>query len=102
MGRKTAADYLRGSSKPVLIMQGGKDCQVLAEKDFAAFRELLAGRNNTFFKLYPELDHAFVKAIYGDITKVSKEYKVERHIGKNVFRDITEFIRQNDDSQRVD
>ena len=95
MGRKTAADYLLESSKPVLIMQGGKDFQVLAEEDFAAFRKLLAGRKNTIFKLYPELNHAFVNAIYDDITKVLKEYNVKRHIGENVFCDIAEFIRQN-------
>ena len=92
MGMKTAADYLQESSKPVLIMQGGKDFQVLADEDFAKFRELLAGRDNTIFKLYPELDHAFVNAIYEDIMKASKEYAVERHIGEDVICDITDFI----------
>jgi ribosomal protein L3 len=93
MGRKTAADYLLENSKPVLIMQGGKDFQVLANEDFASFRQLLAGRSNTFFKLYPELDHAFVYAICDDITKASKEYNVERHIGKEVIKDIADFIK---------
>ena len=92
MGMKTSADYLRESSKPVLIMQGGKDFQVLAEDDFIKFHELLADRDNTVFKLYPELDHAFVDAIYEDIMKASKEYHVERHIGENVISDISDFI----------
>ena len=95
MGRKTAADYLLENSKPVLIMQGGKDFQVLANEDFASFRQLLAGRSNTFFKLYPELDHAFVYAICDDITKASKEYNVERHIGKEVIKDIADFINRS-------
>ena len=95
MGRKTAADYLLENSKPVLIMQGGKDFQVLANEDFASFRQLLSGRSNTFFKLYPELDHAFVYAICDDITKASKEYNVERHIGKEVIKDIADFINRS-------
>ncbi len=92
MGRKTAADYLLESAKPALILQGGKDFQVLAEDDFRKFRELLAGRENTVFKLYPELNHLFVPGIYQDILKASKEYKVERHIGREVTGDIAAFI----------
>ena len=93
MGRKTASDYLLESGKPVLIMQGGKDFQVLADEDFAKFRELLAERNNTFYKLYPDLDHMFVEALYDDILKASKEYSTERHIGEEVISDIASFIR---------
>jgi dipeptidyl aminopeptidase/acylaminoacyl peptidase len=92
MGQKTAADYLLGSSKPALIMQGGRDFQVLADDDFKTFRELLANRNNITYKLYPELNHCFVPAIYDDILKASKEYGVERHIGEDVIGDIAEFI----------
>ena len=40
----------------------------------------------------PELNHAFVTAIYDDILKASKEYGVERHIGEEVIADIAEFI----------
>lgn len=92
MGMKTAADYLLENEKPVLIMQGGKDFQILAEDDFTKFKELLADRKNTFYKLYPELNHVFVNAIYEDILKASKEYNVERHIGDEVFEDIAAFI----------
>ncbi len=92
MGQKTAADYLLGSSKPVLIMQGGRDFQVLADDDFKAFKEQLTGRDNTTYKLYPQLNHCFVTAIYDDILKASKEYGVERHIGEDVISDIADFI----------
>ncbi|MBR4394267.1 MAG: alpha/beta fold hydrolase [Oscillospiraceae bacterium] len=92
MGRKTAADYLLETEKPALILQGGKDFQVLAEDDFKKLQELLAGRENTVFKLYPELNHVFVNAIYDDILKASKEYSVERHIGEDVIGDIAAFI----------
>ncbi len=96
MGQKTAADYLLESRKPALIMQGGKDFQVLAEEDFRRFRELLAGRENTVFKLYPGLNHCFVDAMYGDILMASKEYGTERHIGDEVVGDIADFILARD------
>lgn len=92
MGRKTASDYLLESSVPVFIMQGGRDFQVLADDDFKAFKEQLAGRDNISYKLYPDLNHCFVPAIYDDILKASKEYSVERHIGGDVIADIAEFI----------
>ena len=93
MGRKTAADYLLESSKPAFILQGGKDFQVLAKRDYRMFRKLLADRANTRFKLYPDLNHIFVRGIYDDILRASKEYKVERHIPEEVIADIAAFIR---------
>ena len=95
MGKKTAADYLKESEKPVLILQGGKDFQVLPEEDYAAFRTQLQGRSNTEYRLYPELNHVFVKGLYNDILKAGKEYKVEQHIGADVLDDVAAFIRKN-------
>ena len=95
MGRKTAADYLRETEKPVLIMQGGMDFQVLSAVDFAAFQNQLQGRNNVEYRLYEELNHIFVKGIYNDILKAGKEYKMEQHIGAEVFNDIAAFIKKN-------
>ena len=93
MGAKTATDYLKETDKPVLIMQGGKDFQVLPEDDFADFQNKLASRENTTFKLYPSLNHIFVEGIYDDILKASKEYGMERHIPAEVINDIAEFIK---------
>lgn len=95
MGRKTAADYLLETDKPALILQGGMDFQVLPEEDYARFRELLADRPSTEYRLYPELDHLFVKGMYSDILKAGKEYRTERHIGPEVMEDIAEFIRKS-------
>ncbi len=92
MGKKTAADYLQENEKPCLIMQGGDDFQVQAEEDYREFRELLAKRANTYFKLYPGLNHVFVDAIYKDIMKAAKEYGTARHIGEEVSGDIATFI----------
>jgi len=92
MGRKTAGDYLLETDKPVLIMQGGKDFQVLPEEDFAGFKEILKDKNNVSYKLYDDLNHVFVKGIYNDINKASKEYSVRQHVDIPVIKDIAEFI----------
>ena len=93
MGAKTADGYLLENDKPVLIMQGGKDTQVLVDDDYAAFKELLTDRANTEFRLYPSLNHCFVEAISQDITKTAKEYGTERHIGDEVLDDIATFVK---------
>ncbi len=95
MGQKTASEYLLENRKPVLILQGGRDFQVLPDEDYRRFQEELAQRENTSFKLYPELNHCFVQAIQDDITKASKEYGNERHIGEDVIEDIADFIRHS-------
>lgn len=95
MGQKTAVDYLMENDKPALILQGGRDFQVLANDDFKQMQTLLAGRKNTVFKLYPELNHAFVAAISDNILKATKEYGTPRQIGADVIGDIASFILEN-------
>ena len=92
MGQKTAGDYLLEYDKPVLIMQGGRDFQVLEDVDLKGFKEILAGKTNVEYKVYPELNHVFVQAIQDDIMKASRDYKTERHIGEEVIGDIAECI----------
>lgn len=92
MGQKSASAYLLESAMPALIMQGGRDFQVLADVDFAGFREQLAGHPGTEFRLYPDLDHAFVEALYDDILKAKQEFSTERHIPEEVFDDIAAFL----------
>jgi dienelactone hydrolase len=92
MGQKTAVDYLLESDLPALILQGGKDFQVLENEDFVAFREQLKDRPGIEYKVYPELNHCFVNSLYSDILKASKEYGTERHIPEEVFDDIAAFL----------
>jgi len=94
MGEHPASGYLLSTEKPILIMQGEKDFQATAEKDFAAYKQLLAGRSNVTFRLYENLSHAFVPSVYGDIMKAKQEYNVEQHIGENVIADIANWVKQ--------
>ena len=95
MGKKTAADYLKETDKPVFIMQGAKDFQVSLKDDYEEFKRQLKDKDNIEYKLYDNLNHTFVEALYGDVLKASKEYNVERHIGEDVIGDIADFIHKN-------
>ena len=93
MGQVTVAEYLADNHKPMLIMQGDKDFQVKADVDFAMYKEILKDRENVTFKLYENLNHAFVTSVYGSILKAKQEYNVEQHIGENVISDIANWIK---------
>ena len=95
MGKHPASNYLKNLDKPILIMQGDKDFQATVEKDFNVYKELLKDKENVTFKLYKDLNHAFVPYIYGDIKKARKEYNVEQRIEKYVLDDISNWILSN-------
>ena len=95
MGEHPAGDYLTRLEKPVLILQGGKDFQAKADVDFRGYQELLKDRPNVTFRLFEELNHAFVPAIHTQISKAKKEYGVERHIGGDVIKGIAHWIHEN-------
>ena len=92
MGEHPVSNYLIAMEKPMLIMQGEKDFQVKADKDFKEYQNLLKGKSNAAFKLYANLNHAFVPSVYGSIMKANKEYNVEQHIGEEVIADIANWI----------
>ena len=59
MHELNVADAALNLSIPMLFLQGSKDLQILAEYDFAAWVELLHGRDNAAFMLYEGLNHFF-------------------------------------------
>lgn len=95
MGEHPAENYLRELEKPLLILQGEKDVQVKPDVDFAAYRKLLKDRGNVTFRLYEGLNHAFVPAVCGKISKATKEFSKEQHIGANIIADISGWIKEN-------
>ena len=94
MGEHAASNYLTATQKPMLIMQGEKDFQATVEKDFEGYKQLLSNKNDVTFRLYENLNHAFVPSVYGNITKVKQEYNVEQHISEEVIIDIANWIME--------
>lgn len=92
MGEHPSTNYLKVLNKPVLILQGEKDFHVSVEKDFNGYKKLLGNTPNVTFKLYPNLNHAFMPSVYGEIRKFKKEYKVAQHVDKQVINDISDWI----------
>ncbi|WEG14832.1 alpha/beta fold hydrolase [Pullulanibacillus sp. KACC 23026] len=92
MGEHPSTDYLEVLTKPLLILQGEKDFQVSVEKDFNGYRKLLEDKSNVTFKLYPNLNHAFMPSVYGEVRKAKKEYKVAQHMDHQVIADIANWI----------
>lgn len=95
MGEHPAGDYLKDLEKPVLILQGGKDFQAKVDVDYRGYQELLEGKSNVTFRLFEELNHCFVPALYTQISKAKKEYSAERHIGSEVISEIARWIHAN-------
>ena len=93
MGQPTVAQWLEKTHKPMLILQGQRDTQVKASVDFVRYKELLADRKNVTFRLYPDLNHAFVPARFDSIAKAKQEFTPERHIGAEVLDDIAGWIK---------
>lgn len=79
--------------QPMLIMQGEKDCQVSSEKDFKEWRRVLSGKKNVQFKLYPALNHLFMK-VNGKST--GAEYQQPSNVAATVVRDIADWIMKNE------
>ena len=93
MGRITVAEYLADSTKPILVMHPEKDVQVLLEKDFEKYKEILANNPNATFKLYKGLNHVFMPSLYGTIDKAVKEFKTEQNVDTQVIADMAEWVK---------
>ena len=94
MGEHAVSDYLAEIKKPMLIMQGAKDFQVKVDKDFAAYQKLLKDKPSVTFKLYENLNHAFVPSVYGSLARAKKVYNIEQHISEEVIADIANWIME--------
>lgn len=73
----------------VLIMQGGRDYQVSAERDFGLFKAQLAGRGHVTLKLFDKLDH-LMRAGEGKSTPES--YTKAGHVAPEVISFVAEWI----------
>jgi dienelactone hydrolase len=81
----------RRITRPILILQGERDYQVTMA-DFKRWKENLASRKNVEFKVFPLLNHLFIK---GEGKSKPAEYQTAGHAAKEVIECISEWIRKN-------
>ena len=77
--------------RPMLIMQGAKDCQVSCEKDFKEWRRALSEKKDVAFKLYPTLNHLFMEV---DGRSTGAEYQQPGNVAAAVVNDIADWINK--------
>lgn len=75
-------------SRPMLILQGGRDYQV-TDEDYAGWKAALEGRSDVTFRLYPALNHLFVA---GEGPSRPSEYLTPAHVAADVIADIASWI----------
>lgn len=75
---------------PMLILQGQKDFQVYANKDFPLWKEVLADKKNVSYQLYDNLNHLFMPS---EGLGTIDEYKVASSVDQRVIDDIAKFIK---------
>ncbi len=74
--------------QPLLVLQGGRDCQVTLD-DFRGWKGALAVRTGVEFKLYPGLNHLFIK---GEGKSTPAEYEVPGHVARTVVDDLAGWV----------
>ena len=90
---RSFGNYIGDVSVPILVMQGGRDFQVLADKDFVLLRELLEGRENVTFRLYEDLNHVFVPtAATNFLEHAMGIMQTPGRVDVQVLRDIVDWI----------
>lgn len=82
------AEVAKGLSRPMLILQGGRDYQVTTE-DFEGWQVALSSRADVAFKLYPSLNHLFIA---GEGPGTPAEYEIAGHVAEEVVDDIASWI----------
>ncbi len=73
---------------PVLLIQGGRDYQVSAARDFGLYQQALAGKPNAVLQLLPALNHLLVPGA-GESTPA--EYEQPGHVDPAVIEAIAAF-----------
>lgn len=86
------AEVAKTLAQPLLILQGGRDYQVQAAKDYQGWKDSLAGQAEVTFHLYPDLNHLFIT---GEEPSTPAEYQNEGHVSLAVIADIAAWIKDH-------
>jgi uncharacterized protein len=84
-------DDVKTLNMPILILQGGRDYQVLESEDFEGWKYALNQNTDAGFKLFPKLNHLFIA---GEGKSTPQEYMVEGHVEKDVIDSIVQWIKK--------
>jgi dienelactone hydrolase len=82
-------DAVKKLNLSILILQGGRDYQVLESIDFEGWKNALNDRTNVNFKLFPKLNHLFIS---GKGKSTPEEYTIEGHVDEEVITTIVRFL----------
>lgn len=82
---------LKELSIPMLFLQGEDDFQVYADVDYKQWQELCTGKDNAEFKLYPKLNHLFMKS---NGKRDTTEYDIKGNVDDAVSLDISSWINK--------
>ncbi len=80
----------RSMPMPILVLQGGRDYQVLPTKDFEGWKTGLQDKQNVTFKLFPKLNHLMME---GEGLSRPEEYSTEGHVSEEVVNTISRWIK---------
>ncbi len=87
--KRDPAEEAKKLTVPVLVLQGGKDIQVV-KADYDRLQSALAGKKAEF-KWFPDLNHLFMP-VQGDST--GAEYAKPNHVAPEVMKTISDWIAQ--------
>jgi len=85
-------NYAQNITAPILVMQGGRDFQILADVDFALFQEIFAGQDNVTFRLYEDLNHSFIPTTAENFIEHAESIMEPGHVYTPALRDIVDWI----------
>ncbi len=81
-----------GLKLPIMLLQGGRDYQVSAERDFGLYQKTLNGRPQVVLRLLPALNHLMVP---GTGASTPAEYEQPGHVDVEVVTAIAAFANPN-------
>jgi len=84
--------YALNITVPVLVMQGGRDFQILADTDFVHMQEVFAGQNNVTFRLYEDLNHSFMASTATNYIEHAESIMTPGHVYTPALQDIVDWI----------
>lgn len=85
---QVVVDLAKSLTCPILLLQGGRDCQITTT-DFDIWKEALADRPKATLKLFDNLNHLFVS---GTEPSTGAEYFQPGHVNREVIDTIADWI----------